>query len=161
MNRLIPILLVFLSATVSLAQETKPLKAPSLELKDLNGKTVKLSKYKGKVVLVNFWATWCAPCVAEVPELVKWQNEHKDELQILGITYPPASLRKIRRFVRDHGINYPIVLGSKATKRLFEPSDNLPITVIIDRDGNIVDRIDGVIFMDEFETKIRPLIKQR
>lgn len=160
MNRLIPILLVFLSATVSLAQETKPLKAPSLELKDLNGKTVKLSKYKGKVVLVNFWATWCAPCVAEVPELVKWQNEHKDELQILGITYPPASLRKIRRFVRDHGINYPIVLGSKATKRLFEPSDNLPITVIIDRDGNIVDRIDGVIFMDEFETKIRPLIKQ-
>lgn len=161
MNRLIPILLVFLSATVSLAQETKPLKAPSLELKDLNGKTVKLSKYKGKVVLVNFWATWCAPCVAEVPELVKWQNEHKDELQILGITYPPASLRKIRRFVRDHGINYPIVLGSKATKRLFEPSDNLPITVIIDREGNIVDRIDGVIFMDEFETKIRPLIKQR
>lgn len=160
MNRLIPILLVFLSATVSLAEETKPLKAPSLELKDLNGKTVKLSKYKGKVVLVNFWATWCAPCVAEVPELVKWQNEHKDELQILGITYPPASLRKIRRFVRDHGINYPIVLGSKATKRLFEPSDNLPITVIIDRDGNIVDRIDGVIFMDEFETKIRPLIKQ-
>jgi len=160
MNRLIPILLVFLSATVSLAQETKPLKAPSLELKDLNGKTVKLSKYKGKVVLVNFWATWCAPCVAEVPELVKWQNEHKDELQILGITYPPASLRKIRRFVRDHGINYPIVLGSKATKRLFEPSDNLPITVIIDREGNIVDRIDGVIFVDEFETKIRPLIKQ-
>ena len=160
MNRLIPILLVFLSATVSLAQETKPLKAPSLELKDLNGKTVKLSKYKGKVVLVNFWATWCAPCVAEVPELVKWQNEHKDELQILGITYPPASLRKIRRFVRDHGINYPILLGSKATKRLFEPSDNLPITVIIDREGNIVDRIDGVIFMDEFETKIRPLIKQ-
>ena len=160
MNRLIPILLVFLSATVSLAQETKPLKAPSLELKDLNGKTVKLSKYKGKVVLVNFWATWCAPCVAEVPELVKWQNEHKDELQILGITYPPASLRKIRRFVRDHGINYPILLGSKATKRLFEPSDNLPITVIIDREGNIVDRIDGVIFVDEFETKIRPLIKQ-
>ena len=161
MNRLIPILLVFLSAAVSLAQETKPLKAPSLELKDLNGKTVKLSKYKGKVVLVNFWATWCAPCVAEVPELVKWQNEHKDELQILGITYPPASLRKIRGFVRDHGINYPILLGSKATKRLFEPSDNLPITVIIDREGNIVDRIDGVIFMDEFETKIRPLIKQR
>lgn len=161
MNRLIPILLVFLSATVSLAQETKPLKAPSLELKDLNGKTVKLSKYMGKVVLVNFWATWCAPCVAEVPELVKWQNEHKDELQILGITYPPASLRKIRRFVRDHGINYPIILGSKATKRLFEPSDNLPITVIIDREGNIVDRIDGVIFMDEFETKVRPLIKQR
>jgi len=160
MNRLILILLVFLSATVSLAQETKSIKAPSLELKDLKGQTVKLGKYKGKVVLVNFWATWCAPCVAEVPELVKWQNEHKDELQILGITYPPASLRKIRRFVRDHGINYPILLGSKATKRLFEPSDNLPITVIIDREGNIVDRIDGVIFVDEFETKIRPLIKQ-
>lgn len=161
MNRLITILLVFLSVTVALAQETKPTKAPSLALKDLTGKTVKLSSYSGKVVLVNFWATWCAPCAAEVPELVKWQNEYKDTLQIVGITYPPTSLAKIRGFVRDHGINYPILLGSKATKRLFEPSENLPITVIIDREGNVVDRIDGVIFADEFEAKIKPLIKQR
>ena len=162
MNRLLPILLVLLlTTTVALAQETKPAKAPSLALKDLKGNTVKLSRYKGKVVLVNFWATWCAPCAAEVPGLVKWQNEYKDELQIVGITYPPTSLAKVRRFIRDQGINYPILLGSKATKRLFEPSDNLPITVIIDREGNIGDRIDGVIFVDEFEAKIKPLTKQR
>jgi thiol-disulfide isomerase/thioredoxin len=161
MNHLISILLIFSSATLVLAQETKPMKAPSLELKDLKGKTVKLSKYKGKVVLVNFWATWCAPCVAEVPELVRWQHEYADELQIVGITYPPTSLAQVRGFVRDHGINYPILLGSKATKRLFDPSDNLPITVIIDRVGNIVDRIDGLVFADEFEAKIKPLIKPR
>lgn len=161
MNRLILFLLIFLPATVLLAQEAKSNNAPSVELKDLNGKSVKLSKYKGKVVLMNFWATWCAPCAVEVPDLVKWQGHYKDELQIIGITYPPTNLGKVRRFIRDRGINYPILLGSKATKRLFEPSGNLPITVIINREGNIADRIDGIIFIDEFEAKIRPLINQR
>jgi thiol-disulfide isomerase/thioredoxin len=64
-------------------------KAPELRLKDLNGRTVRLSDYRGKVVLINFWATWCPPCRAEMPDLIKLQREHrKDGLQIIGITYP-------------------------------------------------------------------------
>jgi len=135
-------------------------KAPALALKDLNGKTVKLSDFKGKIVLINFWATWCVPCAAEMPELVKWQEQYKaDGLQIIGITYPPTAVAKVRRFVGQNKINYPILFGSKATKKLFDPTYTLPITVIIDRRGNVIDRIDGVIFADEFETKIKPLLK--
>ncbi len=156
-NLAIVAVLMLALAGISTAQNKK---APTVILKDIRGKTVRLSNYKGKVVLLNFWATWCVPCQAEVPDLVKWQAEYKDKgLQIIGITYPPTSLAKVRKFTRDNKITYPILLGSKATKRLFERSDNLPITIIMDRDGKITDRIDGVIFPDEFETKIKPLLK--
>ena len=134
-------------------------KAPAISLKDLEGRTVRLSDFKGKVVMVNFWATWCVPCTAEVPDLVKWQAEYKDAgLQIIGITYPPTSLAKVRRFLKKYKVTYPILIGSKGTKRLFEPSDNLPITVIIDREGKIVGRIEGVIFEDEFDTKVKLIL---
>ncbi len=146
-------------AFVSKAQDIQTVKAPAVILKDTHGKTVKLSDLKGKIVMLNFWATWCVPCAAEIPRLVKWQGEYKEKLQIIGVTYPPTNTAKVRRFVRKNKINYLILYGSKATKKLFEPSDDLPITFIIDANGNIVDRIDGVIFADEFETKIKPLLK--
>src|SRR5678816_745699 len=82
-------MIAFSPASV-LRQETI---APQLELKDLNGRTVRLSDYKGKVVLINFWATWCPPCRAEMPDLVRLQREHANQgLQIIGITYPPCLL---------------------------------------------------------------------
>lgn len=153
--------IMILFALPSLAQDGGANKAPAVALKDLSGKTVKLSDFKGKVVLVNFWATWCVPCAAEIPGLVKWQNEYKSRgLQVMGITYPPASVRKVRRFARTNKINYPVLFGSKATKKLFEPSDTLPMTIIIGRDGNVIDRIEGVIFADEFENKVKPLLKK-
>ena len=152
-----PILIALLLITASNGQTVK---APALVLKDINGKTIKLKDLKGKTVLLNFWATWCIPCAAEVPDLVKWQREYKDKgLRIIGITYPPTNAAAVRRFARNKKINYPIVFGSKATKKLFVASDTLPITVIIDKDGNVRDRIDGVIFADEFETRIRPLLQ--
>jgi thiol-disulfide isomerase/thioredoxin len=147
-----------LAAALAVAA-TAQQKAPTVSLKDIHGRTVKLTDFKGKVVLVNFWATWCVPCRAEVPQLVKWQGEYKDKLQIVGITYPPTTLARVSTFVRRNKVQYPILIGSRATKQLFEPSDNLPITVIIDAKGNVLDRIDGVIFADEFDAKIKPLLK--
>jgi thiol-disulfide isomerase/thioredoxin len=152
-------LIITLFALSSLAQDDGANKAPAVALNDLNGKTVKLSDFKGKVVLLNFWATWCVPCAAEIPELIKWQNEYKSKgLQVIGITYPPTSVRKARRFARTNKINYPVLFGSKATKKLFEPSDTLPMTIIIGKDGNVVDQIEGVVFADEFENKVKPLL---
>ena len=160
MKRTYPALAVALVLAFSAyAQVATEKKAPSLVLKDMNGKTVRLSDFKGKVVLLNFWATWCSPCAAEVPELVKWQSEYKDKLQILGVTYPPTHLPAVRTYVRKKKINYLILLGSVATKKLFEKSETLPVTVIVDKHGNIAVRIDGVIFPDEFESKIKPLLK--
>src|SRR5678810_1302634 len=91
--------------------------APQLELKDLNGRTVRLSDYRGKVVLINFWATWCPPCRAEMPDLVRLQRQHgKEGLQIIGITYPPESREQVRRFARSLKVNYPIILGTRELK---------------------------------------------
>lgn len=134
--------------------------APALKLPDLQGRTHRLDDYKGKVVLLNFWATWCPPCRAEVPELVKWQRDYGHRgLQIIGVTSPPTNRKNLRRFMRRHKINYPVLLGTKHTRTLFDRSDTLPTTFIIDRDGNLHDRIDGILLPDEFQEKIKPLLR--
>jgi len=144
----------------NLAQNNRVEQTPPLALKDLKGKTVSLSEFKGKVVLLNFWATWCAPCKAEIPELVKWQSEYQNAgLQIIGITYPPAGRIAVRRFASRMKINYPVLFGAKKTKALFDSSVTLPFSVVVDKEGNIKERIEGVIFSEEFEEKIKPLLK--
>jgi thiol-disulfide isomerase/thioredoxin len=136
-----------------------PTKAPSLELRDLKGHGFRLADYKGKVVLVNFWATWCPPCRTEIPELVRWQREYRNRgLQVIGITYPPQTVSEVRRFARKAAVNYPVALGTKATKLLFTPSETLPMTVVIDSKGNVREVIEGVVFPEEFEQKIKPLL---
>jgi len=150
---------LFLSLSL-IAQDESEKRAPSVVLRDLNGKTVRLSDFKGKIVLLNFWNVWCSPCAAEVRELVKWQTQYKTTgLQVVGITYPPTNAAAVRRFVRRMKVNYPILYGSESTKKLFEQTETLPVTVIIDRKGRIVERIDGVIFPDEFDAKIKPILK--
>lgn len=134
-------------------------KAPPLKLRDLQGRTLRLADYKGKVVLINFWATWCPPCRTEIPELVRWQREYRDRgLQVIGITYPPQSRSEVQRFIRQRRVNYPLALGTEATKLLFTPSETLPMTVVIDSEGNLSDVIEGIVFPEEFDQKIKPLL---
>jgi thiol-disulfide isomerase/thioredoxin len=133
-------------------------KAPTLEITDLQGHSIQLSEYKGKVVLVNFWATWCPPCRTEVPDLVRWQREYRKGLQVIGITYPPQTLSEVRRFAKKVGLNYPAALGTKATKLAFTSSETLPMTVVIDSQGIVRDTIEGIIFKEEFDQKIKPLL---
>lgn len=140
-------------------QAQSPAPAPSLALKDISGHRFSLSDYKGKVLLVNFWATWCAPCRKEIPDLIRLQRIHqKQGLQIIGITYPPQTAREVSRFKKRFKINYPIALGTKATKKLFTSSETLPLTVIIDRDGRVHDVIEGIMYSDEFDQKVKPLL---
>lgn len=150
-------LLVVWPATMR-AQARTP---PDFVLKDLSGRNVRLSSYRGKIVLLNFWATWCPPCKAEMPELVAWQRKYRARgLQVIGVTYPPTNRTEVRRFVRRIRANYPIVLGTKEIKALFYEGETLPITVIIDREGNIRETIEGILLPEEFEEKIRPLLPQ-
>jgi len=150
-------ILVALSWLV-LGQAEKP--APELELKDVEGRALRLSDHKGKVVLLNFWATWCAPCRAEMPDLVKWQREYKSRgLQVIGVTYPPEELAEVRGFIKSAKVNYPVALGDERTKAMFDNGDILPITVVIDKKGMIREVIQGIVFPEEFAQKVKPLLR--
>jgi thiol-disulfide isomerase/thioredoxin len=149
--------LVALSSLV-LGQGEKP--APKLELNDIEGRALRLSDYKGKIVLLNFWATWCAPCRAEMPDLVKWQREYKSKgLQVIGVTYPPTELTEAREFIKSIEVNYPVALGEERTKALFDKGETLPVTVVINKKGMIREVIQGIIFPEEFEQKVKPLLR--
>jgi len=134
--------------------------APQLVLKDIEGRTLRLTDYKGKVVLLNFWATWCAPCRAEMPDLVKWQRKYKSQgLQVIGVTYPPLEIAEAREFIKDIEVNYPIALGEERTKAMFDRGETLPVTVVIDKKGMVREVIQGIIFPEEFERKVKPLLR--
>lgn len=139
-----------------LAQSSKQ---TALSLKDLNGRQIGLADYKGRVVLVNFWATWCIPCRTEIPDLIKKQRQYRDRgLRIIGITYPPEKISEVRGFARQLRINYPIAIGTKSTKESFTLSQTLPMTVVIDREGMVRDVIEGIMYSDEFDEKVKPLL---
>jgi thiol-disulfide isomerase/thioredoxin len=151
--------LLFLLIITPSAAPAQAQKAPALNLRDLRGRRQRLSDYRGKVVLLNFWATWCPPCRAEVPDLVKWQREYGGEgLQVVGVTYPPTSRARVRAFVRRHGVTYPVLLGTRATRALFGEGETLPFTVIIDRDGNVRGHVEGILLPEEFDEKVLPLL---
>jgi peroxiredoxin len=133
--------------------------APQFALRDVNGRIVRLRDFRGKVVLINFWATWCPPCRAEMPDLVRLQHEHAGQgLQIIGITYPPERKSRVRRFARSLKVNYPIILGTRQLKARFTSEETLPLTVVIDRDGKVKDIISGILLREEFDEKIKPLL---
>ena len=151
------IILVAIFSIVS-GQGIKP--APKLELNDVEGRALHLGDYKGKVVLLNFWATWCAPCRAEMPDLVKWQREYKSKgLQVIGVTYPPTEVTESLEFIKTIKVNYPVALGEERTKALFDKGETLPVTVVIDKKGMIREVIQGIIFPEEFEQKVKPLLR--
>lgn len=149
--------LLLFAPAVARAQDTP---AAELKLKDINGRRIHLSNYRGQVVLVNFWATWCPPCRAEIPDLIKLQRAYgRRGLQVIGVTYPPQTLAEVRRFVQRAKVNYPVGLGTKEMKLLFTASESLPMTIVIGTDGRIRETIEGILLPKEFEEKIKPLLK--
>jgi peroxiredoxin len=153
---------VFVLVALPHSASGQGVRAPSLTLKSIEGRTVRLSDYRGKVVLINFWATWCPPCRAEMPDLVKLQRDYgKDGLQIIGVTYQPEERARVRKFTRKLKVNYPIALGTREIKDTFSPDETLPLTVIIDREGTIRGAIAGILLPEEFNVQIKPLLERR
>jgi thiol-disulfide isomerase/thioredoxin len=151
--------MISFSPVPALRQEVR---RPEFTLKDLNGRTIRLSDYRGKVVLINFWATWCPPCRAEMPDLIRLQRVHgKEGLRIIGVTYPPEIEASVRRFASSLKVNYPIVLGTREIKDRFSSDENLPLTIVINRDGQVVEVISGILLREEFDEKIKPLLSKK
>ena len=153
-------LIAALLAALPQATPGQDRKAPTLTLRTVEGRLLRLSDYRGKVVLLNFWATWCPPCRAEIPDLVKYQREYaRQGLQVIGVTYPPERLARVRAFTRGLGVNYPVALGTRETKASFTADETLPLTVIIDRDGSVRCFIAGILLPEEFEQQVKPLLR--
>ncbi|HEU0173845.1 MAG TPA: TlpA disulfide reductase family protein [Blastocatellia bacterium] len=131
--------------------EQPPL-AHQFALKDASGRIVRLKDYKGKIVVINFWATWCAPCLAEVREFVRLQRSYRNlGLQVVGVAYPPINPGRVRRLAVKSRINYPLLFGNRRIAKLYGVTDVLPVTIIVGRQGRLEGRIDGVTDLQEVE----------
>jgi thiol-disulfide isomerase/thioredoxin len=129
-------------------------------LKDMNGVDVKLASFKGKVILVNFWAKWCGPCRAEIPDLVTLQTQYRDDLVILGILVQDRWDDKVQPFAAEMKINYPLLDASERTdvEEAFGPMWGLPTSFIIGRDGRIAKKQTGIGTKEFFEQEIKALL---
>ncbi len=132
-----------------------------VSMPDLAGQAQSMAQWKGKVVLVNFWATWCAPCREEIPLLVAKQNElGASGLQVVGIAVDQAD--KVRSFAAEMGINYPVLVGDMQALDLGRAVGNelggLPYTVVVDRQGRIVRTELGTLSAEKIESLVRPLL---
>jgi thiol-disulfide isomerase/thioredoxin len=107
---------------------------------DLTGGSVTLSALRGKVVIVNFWATWCPPCREEIPDLIALQAKYKDRLQIIGVAQDSGSVEDVRRFAAERGMNYPTVLSTPEIEKLFPGIYALPTSFILDREGHLAQK---------------------
>jgi peroxiredoxin len=127
---------------------------------DIDGKPRHLSEWDGKVLLVNFWATWCPPCREEIPGFIKLQSQYGAKgLQIIGVAVDDRDA--VRKFVHEHGMNYPVLVGDEDGTLSREYGNDigaLPYTILIDRHGRIIATHRGLFALNEAETAIRPLL---
>jgi thiol-disulfide isomerase/thioredoxin len=128
-------------------------------LKDMNGADVKLASFKGKVILLNFWATWCGPCKAEIPSLVELQEKYADDLVVLGFSVDDT-VDKMKPYAAQYKINYPLLVGNgrEDVQEAFGPLFGIPVSVIIGRDGKIAKKHSGIATKSQFEREIKALL---
>ncbi|MGA9528905.1 MAG: TlpA disulfide reductase family protein [Terriglobales bacterium] len=132
--------------------------APDLKINDLDGKELTLQTYKGKVVLLNFWATWCGPCRAEIPSLIRIQEAYKDRLQIIGMDVDDEDAERLRAFVKDKGINYPVAMTSVPVRIAYGGISALPTLFVINQEGKMVQKHVGLFDPALYEIEVRALL---
>jgi thiol-disulfide isomerase/thioredoxin len=154
---------LLIASLVAAAQPADPLlhkPAPTFVRDDLNKHGVDLAAYRGKVVLLNFWATWCVPCQAEMPRFVDWQTRYgSDGLQVVGVSMDDDSA-PVAELMRKHPVNYPVVMGDEQIGTSYGGILGLPVTFLIDRQGNIAARYKGEINLDGLERDLQHLLRE-
>jgi thiol-disulfide isomerase/thioredoxin len=159
-------LLLFAAATGSAQLDNQPVirfvhnpdLAPDFKLTTLDGKPLALEPLRGKVILLNFWATWCGPCRAEVADLIALQERYKDRLQIIGMNVDDDDADEIQKYVQETGINYPVAMTSNEVRMLYGGIAALPTMFLLDLEGHVVQKHVGLWNPAIYETEIRALL---
>jgi thiol-disulfide isomerase/thioredoxin len=142
------------------AGEATALPAPAWKLKDLDGREISSDQFKGRIVVIDFWATWCAPCIDKIPHYNALQKKYGPQgLAIVGISLDRRAPAQVKEFAEKHGINYTVVLGGQAVAEDFGGFDGLPTTFLISRDGRILHRKTGPGDPAEYERLVQSVLK--
>jgi thiol-disulfide isomerase/thioredoxin len=152
---------ICLEAAPAFSQETSGAKtpAPDWKLTDLNGKPVNFSDFRGQVLVLDFWATWCGPCRVEIPHFVELQKQYGDKgLTVIGVSLDEQGSDVVKKFVKRFGVNYPIVVGNEKVAEAYGGIGAIPTTFVIDRQGWIVRQHIGYDDKASFEKEIQSLL---
>jgi thiol-disulfide isomerase/thioredoxin len=134
-----------------------PAPAPALSGQSLDGRAVSIAALRGKVTLINFWATWCGPCRAEIPTLIALQDKYRETLQIVGVSEDEVPPDQVRQFATTHGMNYPVVMETPEMDNAFPGVSALPTSFLVDRDGRIATKHVGQLDPLTIELETRAL----
>jgi peroxiredoxin len=135
--------------------------APDFTLPDLDGHSVSLADFRGKVVVVNFWATWCPPCRAEIPDFVRMQARYRERgLEFVGLSLDAGGARDVRPFADEHDVNYPMLIADEKIANAYGGIVGIPTSFVIDRQGKIVKRFVGYTDPKVWESTLESLLGQ-
>ncbi len=133
--------------------------APDFSLKDSDGKSVHLSEYRGKAVLLDFWATWCPPCKLEIPWLIEIERKNKDRgFEVLGVSMDDEGWEVVKPFMREVGMNYRVVIGNDSIAEMYGGVESLPTTFLIDQSGKIASVHIGLTSRKDFEDDVAQVL---
>jgi thiol-disulfide isomerase/thioredoxin len=168
MNRIVSSLLVsgmlcLLVTSLFLGCNQKPLQTmPAWELQDMDGNTIHSKEFAGKVVVVNFWATWCPPCVQEIPGFITLHERYaKRGLVVIGIALDEMGPQVVKPFLTQRGVKYTALVGDTPVQLAFGGLDGLPTTFVFDRDGKLVTKHEGFWDSAAMEKEIQPLLEPK
>ncbi len=134
--------------------------APDFQLNTTDGKILKLSDFKGKVVIVDFWATWCPPCRKGIPDLIEIQKEYGNNVAVIGISVDQETKNDVVPFIQKMGINYPVVYSDAETAQAYGGIESIPTSFVIDQKGNIVANNVGLVPKSDLTQAIDKLLKK-
>jgi thiol-disulfide isomerase/thioredoxin len=141
---------------IRFASNAQPM--PPFLVNDLDGQLVSTAQLRGKVVIVNFWATWCPPCQEEIPEMMELQKQYQGKLQIIGVSMDDGPAEGVKDFAGKIGMNYPIVMGSDELSQEYGGIPALPTSFVIDPEGRVVQKHVGLFPMQVYDDEIRALL---